>query len=77
MTCRDLQALLVDRRLGELSAWTRARLSLHAAVCPCCRAMIETYDLVVDVSGDLGDTKVPDAVVADVEAMLARFTDIS
>lgn len=77
MTCRELQALLVDQRLGGLSFAVRARIAMHAALCPCCRAMASTYGIVADVSGDLADTPVPEAVVADIETFLAGLDNIS
>ena len=72
MTCRELSAVLVDHRSRNLTRWVRVSIALHAALCPCCRAMVATYGLTVDLSGDLGDAVVPDAVAREVEALLAR-----
>lgn len=73
MTCQEMSAVLGAHRAGELGWRLRLSVALHAALCPCCRAMMATYGLVTEVSGDLAAVEVPSAVAADVEALLEQL----
>lgn len=71
MTCKELQALLVEHQAGELSFGVRASLRFHAAMCSCCRALVKTYGLTTELAADLREVEVPAQVSADIEALLA------
>lgn len=73
MTCKELQDLLLEHRAGELPFRVRGALVLHAGLCSCCRALVATYGITVDVSGDLADVRVPDEVAREVERLLASL----
>lgn len=75
MTCRDLAEKLGAWKAGELSLQARALLSLHAAWCPCCRALMATYDTTLTLSAELADQRVPDEVAAAFDTMIDRAMD--
>jgi len=70
MTCRELAEKLGAWKAGELPLHTRALLSFHAAWCPCCRALVATYDTTIVLSAELADERVPDEVAAAFDAMI-------
>lgn len=72
MTCRDLRDKLGAWKAGELPLHVRAMLSLHAAMCPCCRALSQTFDTTIELGAELADTVVPDEVAAAFDDMIER-----
>ncbi len=72
MTCKDLAERLGAYRAGELPLGARAALLFHAGMCPCCRALLSTYDVTVALSAELAERQVPDAVALEFDSMIER-----
>jgi hypothetical protein len=70
MTCRELAEKVMAYRDGELPLMGRLSLQFHAAICPCCRALLGSYDLTVELAGELGSVEVPPAVALEFDAMI-------
>ncbi len=64
MTCAELTRLLSDHFAETLPPQVADALSSHAEGCPCCRSLVRTYGITVELSRDLADVAVP-APVAD------------
>jgi hypothetical protein len=75
MTCKELTDRVMAFRDGELPLGVRLSLQLHAAFCPCCRTLLDTYDTTVHLSGELAATEVPDAVAREFDRMIETAMD--
>ena len=75
MTCRELTERVMAYRNGELPLRVRLSLQFHAALCECCRTLLDTYDTTVELSAELADAEVPADVVASFDAMVERAMD--
>ena len=76
ITCRELDAFLVDYLGGELPAKQRRLFERHIRFCPDCRRYLERYRLAIEASGPRlaqVDEPVPqDLVDAVVETLRSR-----
>lgn len=70
MTCKELAERVMAYREGELSFTVRLSLQFHAALCPCCRSLLRSYDTTVALSGEIADLEVPEEVARDFDGMI-------
>ena len=68
LTCRDVIARLGDYVDAALDLLMRARVALHLAVCPACRAYLATYRRTLELVGRAGRAEMP----ADVRHRVTR-----
>lgn len=71
MTCRELTGFLADYLGADLPATERTRFDAHLAVCPSCRAYLESYRQTVAL-GKAAFADPDAAVPADVPEQLVR-----
>ena len=62
LTCRDVIARLGDYVDAALDLLMRARVALHLAMCPPCRAYLTTYRRTLGLVGRAGRVEMPDEV---------------
>jgi anti-sigma factor RsiW len=62
LTCREVIARLGDYVDAVLGLLMRARVALHLAVCPACRAYLATYRRTLALVGRAGRVEMPDSV---------------
>lgn len=74
MTCKELTERVMAFRDRELPLAARLSLQFHAAMCPCCRNLLDSYGKLVGLSADLADLQVPDAVAREFEEMILNAT---
>ncbi len=72
MTCRELADRVGVYRAGELPVAARASLLFHAWMCPCCRALLSTYDVTLALSVELAEQQVPEEVAREFDRMIER-----
>ena len=70
MTCRELVRLLADHFAGALAPEVSVVLAAHASECSCCRALVETYGVTIELGRSIPDTPVPEGVSRRVRAAL-------
>ncbi len=70
MTCAELTRVLADHFAGQLPTEVAHALESHAEGCPCCRSLVRTYGITVELSRDLADVAVPAPVAERVRAAL-------
>ena len=68
LTCRDVIARLGDYVDAALDLLMRARVALHLAMCPPCRAYLATYRRTLELGGRAGRVEMP----ADVRHRVTR-----
>ena len=54
MTCREVHARLPGYRTGDLPRGTREEIEGHIALCPSCRAYLDSYDTTVVLARKAG-----------------------
>lgn len=59
LTCREVIARLADYVDAALDRLTRARIAVHLALCPECRAYLATYRRVIALVGQSGRAEMP------------------
>ena len=64
--------LSLEAQVSCIEVGVRALLESHARDCPCCRALVSTYDLTVRLSAEALDGEVPDDVAEAVRALALR-----
>ena len=70
MTCRELADRVMAYRDRELPLPARLSLQLHAAMCPCCRTLLQSYGTTIELSAELATVVIPDEVARDFNAMI-------
>ncbi len=71
MTCRDFIEFLMDYLAGDLSPEERALFDAHLAMCPACRAYLQTYQETIQLEKALLEPT-EEAVPADVPDQLIQ-----
>jgi anti-sigma factor RsiW len=59
LTCREVIARLADYVDAALDMLTHARVAVHLAVCPECRAYLATYERTRALVGQTGRVEMP------------------
>lgn len=70
MTCKELTERVMAFRDRELPLSTRLSLQFHAAMCPCCRNLLTSYDTLVEMSAELADVQVPNELAREFDDMI-------
>ncbi|MCG8358199.1 MAG: zf-HC2 domain-containing protein [Kiloniellales bacterium] len=78
ITCRELEAFIVDYLDGSLPAGKRRVFDLHIRLCPECRAYLKAYERTIETGqaafGD-PDAPPPDDVPEDLVAAILAARD--
>ena len=72
ITCRELVEQLLDYVGEELGPEHRERICEHLGKCPPCVALVETYQLTIQLSRKLPRTPLPAALQARIRAALGE-----